>query len=75
MGHPEYVNVPAITVPEVVNGKLDFAYKKYNFNMLVCGGKYAGGFVRLSDESVINVATGGGLMPAVWSDVAPETNG
>ncbi|HPW64733.1 MAG TPA: hypothetical protein PLY30_01130 [Candidatus Omnitrophota bacterium] len=71
----EYVNVPAITVPEVVNGKLDFAYKKYNFNMLVCGGKYAGGFVRLSDESVINVATGGGLMPAVWSDVAPETNG
>jgi len=55
-----------------VNQKLDLVYKKYNFNMLVFGGKYAGGFVRLSDESVINVATGGGLMPALWSDVAPE---
>ncbi|HOW87912.1 MAG TPA: glutathionylspermidine synthase family protein [Candidatus Omnitrophota bacterium] len=68
----EYVSVPAMTVPEVVNQKLDFIYKKYNFNLLVFGGKYAGGFARLSDESVINVATGGGLMPAIWSDVAPE---
>lgn len=70
----EQVSVPVMTVPDVVNQKLDFAYKKYNFNMLVFGGKYAGGFVRLSDESVINVATGGGLMPALWSDVAPDTN-
>ena len=42
--------------------------------MLVFGGKYAGSFVRLSDESVINVATGGGLMPAIWSDVVSETS-
>jgi len=70
----EQVSVPAMTVPEVVNQKVDFIYKKYNFNMLVFGGKYAGGFVRLSDESVINVATGGGLMPALWSDVPPESN-
>ncbi len=69
----EHVNVPVMTVPQVVNGKLDFAYKKHNFNMLVFGGKYAGGFVRLSDESVVNVATGGGLMPAVWTDVAPDS--
>jgi hypothetical protein len=68
----EQVPVPVITVPDIVNQKLDFIYKKYNFNMLVFGGKYAGGFVRLSDESVVNVATGGGLMPAVWSDVSPE---
>lgn len=71
----EHVSVPVMTVPEVVNQKLDFAYKKYNFNMLVCGGKYTGGFVRLSDESVVNVATGGGLMPALWSDVAPDNFG
>ncbi len=70
----EQVAVPAITVPVVVNQKLEFAYKKHNFNMLVSGGKYAGGFVRLSDESVINVATGGGLMTALWSDVAPENH-
>jgi len=68
----EQVSVPAMTVPEVVNQKLDFAYKKFNFNLLVAGGKYIGGFVRLSDESVVNVATGGGLMPALWSDTAPD---
>ncbi len=70
----EQVTVPIMTVPQAVNQKLDFAYKKYNFNILSFGGKYAGGFVRLSDESVINVATGGGLMPAIWSDVAPDAN-
>jgi len=70
----EQVPVPVMTVPEAVNQKLDYIYKKYNFNMMVFGGKYAGGFVRLSDESVINVATGGGLMPALWSDVPPEGN-
>ena len=68
----EQVPVPAMTVPAVVNQRLDFIYKKFNFNILVFGGKYAGSFVRLSDESVINVATGGGLMPALWSDIAPE---
>lgn len=68
----EYVNVPIVTVPQIVNGKLDFAYKKYNFNLLVSGGKYAGGFARLSDESVVNVGKGGGLIPAVWADIAPE---
>jgi len=68
----EHVNVPVMTVPVSVNGKLDFAYKKYNFNLLVSGGKYTGGFARLSDESVVNVATGGGLIPAIWSDAAPE---
>ncbi len=70
----EQVPVPAMTVPEVVNQTLDLVYKKYNFNLLVFGGKYSGGFVRLSDESVVNVATGGGLMPAIWADVPPEGN-
>ena len=59
----EHVSVPVTTVPDIVNQKLDLVYKKYNFNLLVSGGKYAGGFARLSDESVVNVATGGGLMP------------
>jgi len=68
----EQVPVPMMTVPESVNQKLDFAYKKHNFNLLVSGGKYAGGFARLSDESVVNVGTGGGLIPALWTDVAPD---
>jgi len=58
-----------ITVPTVVNGKLDFAYKKFNFNLMVFGGRFAGGVVRLSDDSVINVARHGGLIPAVMSDL------
>lgn len=68
----EYANIPIMTVPTVVNNKLDFAYKKFNFNMLVFGGRYSGGFTRLSDESVINVARGGGLIPAVATESIPE---
>lgn len=68
----EYVNIPVLTVPTVTNGKLDFLYKKFNYNVLVFGGKYAGGFTRLSDESVINVARGGGLIPALVPDQIPD---
>ena len=68
----EYVNIPIMTVPRAVNEKLDFDYKKYNFNALVFGGKYAGGFVRLSDESVINVARKGGLIPSLTAESVPE---
>ncbi len=68
----EYVHVPIMTVPALLNNKLDFAYKKYNFNMLVFGGKYSGAFTRLSDESVINVARKGGLIPAMIPEQAPE---
>jgi len=71
----KYVNIPIITVPEIVNDKLDFAYKKYNFNLLVFGGRYAGGFARLSSESVINVARGGGLVTALETDAPPERFG
>lgn len=71
----EFVNIPIMTVPEIVNQKLDFGYKKYNFNMLACGGKYAGSFVRLSSESMINVAKGGGLIPAIAPEHIPERFG
>jgi len=71
----EYVNVPIMTVPQVVNKELDFSYKKFNFNLFVFSGRYTGGFARLSDESVINVARGGGLIPALRSDFAPDRFG
>lgn len=71
----EYVNIPMMTVPAVINHKLDFEYKKYNFNVLVFGGRYAGGFARLSSESVINVARGGGLVPSVVPDHIPDRYG
>ena len=68
----EYVNIPILTVPAVVNRKLDFDYKKYNFNMLVFGGNYIGGFTRLSNESVINVSHGGGLIPSLVPEQASD---
>lgn len=68
----EFVNIPIMTVPVVINRRLDFAYKKYNFSVLAYGGKFSGGFARLSDESVINVAKGGGLIPSVSSETVPE---
>ncbi|MBN1689126.1 MAG: glutathionylspermidine synthase family protein [Candidatus Omnitrophica bacterium] len=71
----EYIKVPIITVPVVVNDKLDFAYKKYNFNILVADGKHTGSFVRLSDDSVINVARYGGLMPSLTTEHIPERYG
>lgn len=70
----QYIHVPIMTVPTVVNNKLDFAYKKYNFNMLVFGGRYSGAFSRLSDESVINVARKGGLIPSLAAEHTPERN-
>ncbi len=68
----EYVNIPIITVPIVINRKLDFAYKKINLNCLVFGPKLAGNFSRLSDESVINVARGGGLIPTLAGEIEPD---
>lgn len=68
----EFVNVPIMTVPTVINQKLDFLYKKFNFSMNVCHGKYTNAMVRLSDESMINVAKGGGLIAALVSDYIPE---
>ncbi len=68
----EFVNIPILTVPTVVNQKLEMAYKKVNLNCLVFGTKLAGNLSRLSDESVINVARGGGLVPTLAGEIEPE---
>lgn len=68
----EFVNAPIMSFPIVVNRKLDFAYKKVNLNCLVFGSKLSGSFSRVSDETVINVARGGGLVPAVAGEIEPE---
>lgn len=68
----ESIHVPIITVPAVINQKLDFDYKKFNFNVLVFGGKYAGGFVKVSQDSVVNVTKSGGFMPSIASEAIPE---
>ena len=68
----EYVNVPIMTVPRIINEKLDFDYKKFTFNALVFGGKYVGGFTKLSQDTVVNVIRSGGFMPSISSEAMPE---
>lgn len=66
----EFANAPKMTVPIVVNGKLDFSYKRISISAFICDGKYSGGVSRLSDETVINASRGGGIIPMVASEEA-----
>ena len=43
---------------------LRFEPRKVNLNPYLFGGRYAGSFVRLSKELVINVSVGGGMAPS-----------
>lgn len=68
----EFINTPIITVPVVINNKLEFVKKRVNLNSFVFSGNYAGSFARLSDESVISVSHGGGLIPAASFEEAHQ---
>jgi hypothetical protein len=58
-----YVNIPEEIFP-VMDPELRFEARKVNLNPYLFGGRYAGSFVRLSTNSVINVSVGGGMAPA-----------
>jgi len=61
-----YVDIPEINVP-ILNGSqnVKMVNKKYNLNPFVFAHRYAGSVARLSDQSVINVSAGGGLVPVI----------
>ncbi|MBI1977367.1 MAG: glutathionylspermidine synthase family protein [Candidatus Omnitrophica bacterium] len=61
----EFVSPPVMTVPTIVNHKIEFVAKKVNTGCFVFNGAYAGSLSRLSDETVVNVSRGGGLVPTV----------
>jgi len=61
----EYVDITEMTVPVLENDHIQLKTKKYNLNPFILGGKYAGCIARLSDQSVINVSAGGGMVPAI----------
>lgn len=61
----EYVNIPDMLVPVQSGKHVVSQRKKINMNPYVFGGKYAGCLARLSDEMVINVSRGGGLIPCI----------
>jgi len=64
----EFVSIPVMTVPKVVNNRIDFLYKKFNFSGFVFGDRYAGGFCRVSDESVITIARNGGMIASLSAE-------
>lgn len=69
----KYVDITEMTVPVLENGRVYMVKKKYNINPFVFGHRYAGSMARLSDQSVINVSAGGGLIPAVkYQSIASE---
>ncbi|MDD5085848.1 MAG: glutathionylspermidine synthase family protein [Candidatus Omnitrophica bacterium] len=61
----EFVTVPIMTVPVIVNNRFDFQYKRTSLGAFSFNGHYAGGMARLSDRTVINVSSGGGIVAVV----------
>ena len=58
----EFISPPFMTVPTVINHKIEFSAKKMNTGCFVFNGAYGGSISRLSDETVVNVSRGGGLV-------------
>jgi hypothetical protein len=61
----EYVPVPEEMFPTVEDGHVAMRLKRFNINPFGIGGHYAGMITRISDQAVINVSAGGGLLPSV----------
>ena len=61
----EYVPVPEEMFPTVGDGSVNMRLKRFNINPFSIGGSYAGSITRISDQAVINVSAGGGLLPSV----------
>jgi glutathionylspermidine synthase len=60
----EYVEIPRDIYPVTHNG-VRLEWKKVNLNPFALLGKYSGSITRVSDNSVINVSAGGGLVPTM----------
>jgi uncharacterized circularly permuted ATP-grasp superfamily protein len=61
----EYIPVPEEMFPTVESGHVQMRLKRFNINPFGIGGRYAGMITRISDQAVINVSAGGGLLPSV----------
>lgn len=60
----EYVNIPRMETPVITEkGTVEIKNKYFNLSPYVFGGKYVGSLGRISDEPVINVSAGGGIVP------------
>ncbi len=57
----EYLEIPKESFPEFTPN-LTFSDKNCNINFFAFDGEFAGGFVRVSSSSIINIHRGGGLV-------------
>jgi len=61
----KYVDITQVNVPVLEGDSVELRTKKFNLNPFIYAGEYAGSMARLSDQSVINVTAGGGMVPVV----------
>jgi hypothetical protein len=61
----EYVPIPEEMFPTIEDGHVQMRLKRFNINPYCLGGRYVGMMTRISDQAVINVAAGGGILPSV----------
>lgn len=66
----EYLDVPRGEFPAIEDGRMVLRSRHFNINPFAIGGHYAGMITRVSDQAVINVSAGGGLLPCVAIDLA-----
>ena len=60
----QYVNIPQEIFPEITD-HVKMKLKKVNINPFAFIGKYGGTISRVSDNTIINVSAGGGLVPTM----------
>ncbi len=61
----QYVPIPEDIFPEIRSDEIHLKLKKVNLNPFGIYGEYGGSISRISDNSVINVSAGGGLIPTM----------
>lgn len=59
----EYADIPQVKLPVIKKNKVVFENKYLNISPYVFNGKYVGALGRVSDKDVINVSSGGGIIP------------
>lgn len=59
----EYADIPQVKLPVIKKNKVVFESKFLNISPYVFNGKYVGSLGRVSDKDVINVSSGGGIIP------------
>ncbi len=61
----EYTPIPQEMFPVIESGNVNFKLKKVNLNPWAFLGQYCGAISRISDNSIVNVSQGGGIIPTI----------